>query len=528
MNGFQGALFINSCCITNTDQVAVDVTDISINIKIFEDINQPFLSGRITLVDGVNLLKNYKFTGQESITIDVSQAIIKEGKIAKATKANSIRHTFRIYSITDVNRNYQNSYQTYVLHFCDPRKILCDRKKISQVMRNSYSEMLLQTLQQQADFKELPESGTDYWDESEPQHMQLVVPNWTLSKFIQFIVNNAEYKGNKSWKQSMFFYQSMNKGENMDNGGFRFSSFQSMMRREFPKQFNYAFYNEENANPVIDENMDSETMSLGLDTQILAMYTPQRVNTMHGYNNGAYAGTVRAFDPVRKVLEESTYSIDDVFKTNEKQTHVSGFPMIRRQFETTYESDFSPHDGEPETKSIHESPLPETVDGQIEYIDYRVSMTNAYSDEPKLIDSGNKKIIQQIGMEYRDANHLERQALLSFMDQSTMRMKIPFRSDISVGTCIQVNIPEPEQMMQDGVTPESDVAYDGKYLITRIAYGIDAARGRGVLDIECVKESLGVDLKTENDYTKLFDGAKLAYDWEENPAKLKLEGDDKF
>ena len=104
MNGFQGALFINSCCITNTDQVAVDVTDISINIKIFEDINQPFLSGRITLVDGVNLLKNYKFTGQESITIDVSQAIIKEGKIAKATKANSIRHTFRIYSITDGNR----------------------------------------------------------------------------------------------------------------------------------------------------------------------------------------------------------------------------------------------------------------------------------------------------------------------------------------------------------------------------------------------------------------------------------------
>ena len=191
MNGFQGALFINSCCITNTDQVAVDVTDISINIKIFEDINQPFLSGRITLVDGVNLLKNYKFTGQESITIDVSQAIIKEGKIAKATKANSIRHTFRIYSITDVNRNYQNSYQTYVLHFCDPRKILCDRKKISQVMRNSYSEMLLQTLQQQADFKELPESGTDYWDESEPQHMQLVVPNWTLSKFIQFILHNA-------------------------------------------------------------------------------------------------------------------------------------------------------------------------------------------------------------------------------------------------------------------------------------------------------------------------------------------------
>jgi len=105
-----------------------------------------------------------------------------------------------------------------------------------------------------------------------------------------------------------------------------------------------------------------------------------------------------------------------------------------------------------------------------------------------------------------------------------MRMKIPFRSDISVGTCIQVNIPEPEQMMQDGVTPESDVAYDGKYLITRIAYGIDAARGRGVLDIECVKESLGVDLKTENDYEKLLDGAKLAYDWEENPAKYELDG----
>ena len=94
---------------------------------------------------------------------------------------------------------------------------------------------------------------------------------------------------------------------------------------------------------------------------------------MHGYNNGAYAGTVRAFELVRKVLEESTYSIDDVFKNNEKQTHVSGFYMIRRQFETTYESDF-PHDDVLKLNQ-YTNHFNKTVDGQIEYIDYRVSMS---------------------------------------------------------------------------------------------------------------------------------------------------------
>ncbi|SVB36017.1 uncharacterized protein METZ01_LOCUS188871, partial [marine metagenome] len=44
------------------------------NITIFEAIDKPFLSGRITLVDGIDVLKNYKVVGQESLTIKIRQA----------------------------------------------------------------------------------------------------------------------------------------------------------------------------------------------------------------------------------------------------------------------------------------------------------------------------------------------------------------------------------------------------------------------------------------------------------------------
>ena len=103
------------------------------------------------------------------------------------------------------------------------------------------------------------------------------------------------------------------------------------------------FYNEENSNPVIDENIDSETMSLVPDTNINNISSKSKYNAR--YNTGICRNS-KTFDPVRKVLEESTYSIDDVFKTT-KQICI-WLSYDKTTVETTYESDFS-HDGS-ETK----------------------------------------------------------------------------------------------------------------------------------------------------------------------------------
>ena len=112
VNVQQGELVVDSLSIVNSEKESVDVLGLCNNITIFEGIDKHFLSGRITIVDGLNILKNYKLSGQESLTIKIRQV---EGQGEFSRPEFSIDKVFRVYSVTDVNRNNQN-IQTYVLH----------------------------------------------------------------------------------------------------------------------------------------------------------------------------------------------------------------------------------------------------------------------------------------------------------------------------------------------------------------------------------------------------------------------------
>jgi len=480
VNVQQGELVVDALTIVNPEMESVDITALTSNITIFEAIDKPFLSGRITIVDGLDLLKNFKIVGQESLTIKIRQA---EGRGEYSTPDFSLDKVFRVYSVTDFHRVNQNT-QTYVLHFIDPKFFTCQKTTVSQTLRGSYSGMLLKVLQEHAGFKNLPKVGYDKWDESEPEYNQFIIPNWNINRFINYVCNNAELKGNNTFKNSMFFYQTM-------NGEFRFDSFQSMTAREFPLRFSYMPRNNKDT-----EDQDINAEESGLNTQILGLKVPQRFNTIKGLTSGAYSSKMLTYDPVRKVEEENVYSISKVYERGNDEGHVSKHPMIRTSdMETTYKAD--------EVISSQESPevAEEFIDlapdaSYDSKITYKVNMTNAFSDEEKLIDaSEGKSITQQKGQEYRDTGHLERAAMLSLFEQSQIRVTIPFRSDLTVGTIILLDIPTAEKKTDS--TP-GDEMMDGRYLIGKMTYRIAPLEGKGTITMQAIKESYGVDLKEYN------------------------------
>jgi len=490
----QGELVVDTLAIANLEQESIDIQALTSNITIFEAIDKPFLSGRLTLVDGLNIVKNYRLTGQESLTMRIRQA---EGTGDYSTPEFSIEKTFRIYSITDVNRTQQNMQQ-YVIHFVDPKFFTCQKTTISQTLRGSYSNILLQVLQENAGFKKLPKTAYEKWDESEPEHNQFICPNWNINRLIKFCCDNAEFKGNTTWKNSMFFYQTL-------NGEFRFDSFQSMTAREFPVSFSYM-----PRNNVDQESRDVNEPELGLNTQILGYKIPQRFNTMKGLVKGAYASKLKTYDPVRKLEEENVYSISKVFERGNDEGHVSSHPMIRpSDLEVIYQTD--------EMLSSADSPdmSEEVIDiapdiSYDSYTMYKVNMTNSFSDEAKLVDaSEGKQITQQKGQEYRDTGHLERRALLSLFEQSLVSATIPFRSDLTVGTVVSLQLPSPELKVDSS---SNDKMLDGRYLIGKMTYSIDVFGGKGTITMQGIKESYGVNVK---EYKPL----------EEDMVGPKLEGD---
>ena len=49
----QGELVVDTLAIANLEQESIDIQALTSNITIFEAIDKPFLSGRLTLVDGL-------------------------------------------------------------------------------------------------------------------------------------------------------------------------------------------------------------------------------------------------------------------------------------------------------------------------------------------------------------------------------------------------------------------------------------------------------------------------------------------
>ena len=489
-----GAVLVDHIAICNGHyrRKSLDIKQQCTNVTIFEDISRYHLSGRLTVVDGLDVIKNMKLIGQETVTIkmrvpgptgDFEEP--EQNDQACAQPGTSIDQLFRIYSITDY-KPLRNGYASYVLHFIDPMAFEFHRKKINKVLRGRYSDMLGIALYEDAQMKQYMGQNISGIQQTVPENMQLVVPNWNINRLIKFFCENSEVEGNKSFKNSMFFYQTLMKFHEFDNQ-YKFQSFSQMCSEFFDTKHQMKFI----YHGTSEQDMGAEDHHTYREHFIIDYERPQKANTLLGKTNGAYASKMTTYDPVRKVHEDVIYSITDVF--NRKGSHVNQNPMI-------VDDDFVPICKVEDINAEGESETQEVFKEQIYNVDFddkiihRVNMTNAYSDEEKLVDASENKVIQQQrGLEYRDSGELERQALLSLMEQNITRVKIPLRFDMMVGQTVDIFLPPPE------INPHEDNEDElegTNYLIGKLTYEISPQDNYGELTMQCIKESFGTNIAT--------------------------------
>ena len=122
-----GEFSIESLSIVNQESESIDVTDLTLTIELFESIYNKFCTGNIILLDGLNILSNYRLSGQEFIRVSLKQ---KEGLNQEPEKKFTIDKTFRIYKVSDIKRAKEGT-QVYKLNFCDPRMFFVRRRRLS-------------------------------------------------------------------------------------------------------------------------------------------------------------------------------------------------------------------------------------------------------------------------------------------------------------------------------------------------------------------------------------------------------------
>jgi hypothetical protein len=468
-NFLPGELTVDAIILINPEGEMIDLTSITPQIDIFESITESFLHGRISVVDALGIADDYKIVGQESLTI--KYRVKEDGE----NFSKQIEKVFRIYKITNVQNDNFETYG-YAIHFIDPKFFVCENTRISKVLRGSYSEMLLQTLSKDAKFDKLPQKGgVDFWDTSTPSNHQLVCPNWSINEFISYIVKTANHETNPVFKNSMFFFQTM-------IGGFRFMSLDKMLdgNNELISKFDY----KPRSTDLTQEDIPTEA-DAGQSSRIISFEIQKKSDTLRGTTRGAYSSNLKTYDPIRKIEKEIYFDLAENFKRN-KDKHLSGFPPIRLEDnEVVLEGEAGLGDRanvSGKEREVDFAPNKNYLRGAKTH--YAVNPTNAYSDSPILNDTS-----QYIGNENLDNAILERESMLELLSQNMLKVTIPYRQDVSVGSIINITLPagKPEG--------ETNALNDNRYLITKARHQIAPLEYRGTMTLQCVKESLAADIK---------------------------------
>ena len=482
----QGAVEFIDCTITNQYGESVNLISLVAQIEIFENISEFFLSGGLTMFDGVEIPKNYRMTGQESLTMRFRQ---------DREDAKIVEKVFRVYKIIDLRPSER--IKKFQIRFIDPYYFKFQRTIIDKTFRGSYNSMLTKVCENEGG---LTIDKFAYLEKTKPENKQLICRKWNINKFINFIVNesDADYSEgssevSKTFGQNCFFYQTLMSDDStvIPHGAFHFKSFDVMMNNVFepPIKLHYNPQTQSikgGVEEVLNPNNPGETNS-----QILKYKIPQKFDTVFGTTSGLYCSRQFTFDLLRGVFETYDYSIADIYK---RGSHLSPNAPIRLgQPEKTFIAETSNVIGkEIESEEVGglEVVSPEEAPESVYHLKY--NSTNQFSQESSIIDYTQTTTEDQpVGVEQRSSDMLERNALMALLSYNTVIITIPFRDDIQVGQVLTATLP---------ITEDSDNADNkldtGQYIVTDMKYLFTLNKARGQITLKLVKEGFDTDIES--------------------------------
>ena len=180
------------------------------------------------------------------------------------------------------------------------------------------------------------------------------------------------------------------------------------------------------------------------------------------------------------------------------QNHVSVHPIIRTE---SMLSQSEGHERGLTTGEVSGDDFPPVIDvphqtqlapnkQQDNLIIYDYNTNHDFDNSPKIetteVFSGEK---------HKSNAKLERIALKNLMHQNRIEIIVPVRTDVSVGSIVELVIPEPE--LQDDKAETKDKINDNRYLIVDLCFSANLQKGEGSLQLECVKESYAQEVTME-------------------------------
>lgn len=274
----------------------VDLSNIFQELNIFENIFENFLSGNITIADGLNLIRHLPIIGREYLEVSWS-----------TPGTDVITKRFAVYRVSP-RHVAKDTVQVYTLNFCSPEQLRNREVKISKSFKGFHDEIVTQLfdyikLDDNKVFEVMPTSDTD----------TILVPFWSPMQTINHIAKRSRPKVGPNDQSYLFF-------ENLD--GFYFLPANQLFGRDINWSYTYG------------RAMDSRQADDGFDTmhalaqsysQIKEYSSEDTFNRLKEIRSGKFAATQFTYDVTNKTFDQTVYSYAEDFK---RTSHSSEFPVL--------------------------------------------------------------------------------------------------------------------------------------------------------------------------------------------------------
>ena len=421
-----------------------------LSLTIFENINEPAMSGQMIFQDSINLGSVGPLIGQEYLKIKITTPSVDDEDFM----LDSTNQAYMVTSVRD-RQDIGNGVQAAMLEFVSKEMVINDRQRVRRTLVGSYSEIVEELLA-----KDLM-CSKKLFVESSADNKKIVSTNNTPYSIIETATKHAI---SSNHRDATYCFWETSRGLNFRTLGNMYNQAQYDIM-----SYIYTIPGTRYANGRL--NMDAEIKSIE-NWKITG-----GPNTLVNYGDGAYSSDLIVHDILSKSYKKTKYNY---LKSFDSQVHIDGDESrpLTNPLNLTL-------DGENVSSFPSRQYLKPAVGSAIDK-SHGSGIYNSFSNDnfPKSIQSRNSQMA------------MIRNGLAITID-------VVGNTLVCAGDIVTVIIPNTAAYIEGNDTQDS--LYNGSFLVTDLRHDFDFETYRHKMSMRVVKDSMNKKISSPSDNTEPSD-----------------------
>lgn len=481
---YAGEFLLEGCELISSAGVQADITNIIVEINLFEEIFKTTMTGSVIIADTDNLVDNMPIIGQEFIAFKITTPGLSRSDL-------DFDYTENVFCVYEIGKRQSTAGGEIIeLKICSPELLRNERTRVSKSFEGTISETVLSILTDPFYIN----TKKDIFIESSLGVRKIVSPNFHPFTLIKNLSQEAiAYKSNSP--HFLFF-------ENTK--GFHFRSLQSLYSEGLSGQYHYG---DKGFEDRYDASGSSGVIAQGFK-RILELQTPQRNNALLDASGGMLGSTLIMHDIYNKKYSKSVFSY---FNNHNDYERLEG--KTRTYAPTKYNyviiDEQNNTVGSFTDARIHVHPTSTTVDN----IDAQYMEQNPETVED-LVSQGVDRSLAKAAIEQRQQERGQDQTNPNYASNSAdkwllqrqqrihelntgmaVNMTINGNTTVAVGQVIDLSIPV------TGIDHENigkSKLQSGRYLISRLRHTFSNTTNTHLINLQATKDSSPIEFDSKS------------------------------